>query len=695
MTAEKRVQFVVKVSKHCNLRCRYCYEFEDLGKKERMTLEQHQRLYANIAGWLAKQREPTQVEFVWHGGEPLLISPDFYWRSFDVQAAAFGANAPRVRNVVQTNLTLLDAERLRLLKDGFDGVGVSLDVFGGLRVNLAGRDSVPRVLKNIDQLRAARIDFGCITVLTRANLRSIRKIIRFFDRLKPSSLRVLPLFDGAFEGQHAGYEITREEVVSAFQAIFEELVLLESSLRVEPIHQYVNQVFHHHMPGAVPRYYDKRVWEPVYIVDLNGDLYSYAQTYDSAAAHGNLFESPLEAIVHSPAHLRVIEAAEQRLAGSCHKCRFHGSCDGSPMAEDAGRLASVERNTHECTLEHAILTYLERRLTELNALQPVSSAASLPAPHPTLRHLDQLPLQPEVRIRAPHLARTDLVERVTLNGGTELNRLPPGDGLSYLPAAIVPREDWRSLTDRDAELLLAREGAQDWRIGSDVAIVRIPDEIIAPLERIFEERGTRDSLAPEQYELHTNHPHWDAAYDRVADYLLKQYALRPHVPQVVRLATAPASMRTVTKDKVSGRTEHYYVGLHMDTWEAIPIWQRNLARNRICLNLGRDDRYLLFINLTMQKINDLLGHADLAQSNQYYGTDLGHEFMQTYPAYPVTRLRIRPREAYIAPTDNFIHDGSSAGGRHPDIALHMLGYFGIERRVASYDPVSLAIAGTP
>jgi sulfatase maturation enzyme AslB (radical SAM superfamily) len=34
----RQLEFVVKLSKYCNLRCSYCYEFEDLHKKDRMNL---------------------------------------------------------------------------------------------------------------------------------------------------------------------------------------------------------------------------------------------------------------------------------------------------------------------------------------------------------------------------------------------------------------------------------------------------------------------------------------------------------------------------------------------------------------------------------------------------------------------------------------------------------------------------------
>ena len=54
--------------------------------------------------------------------------------------------------------------------EGFDGVGVSIDLFGGLRVNLAGRDFQDTVLGNMDELRKAGVDFGCITVLSKQNV---------------------------------------------------------------------------------------------------------------------------------------------------------------------------------------------------------------------------------------------------------------------------------------------------------------------------------------------------------------------------------------------------------------------------------------------------------------------------------------------------------------------------------------------
>jgi molybdenum cofactor biosynthesis enzyme MoaA len=35
----RTLQWVTKITKYCNLRCTYCYEYPDLDKKERMTTD--------------------------------------------------------------------------------------------------------------------------------------------------------------------------------------------------------------------------------------------------------------------------------------------------------------------------------------------------------------------------------------------------------------------------------------------------------------------------------------------------------------------------------------------------------------------------------------------------------------------------------------------------------------------------------
>lgn len=237
----KSVQFVVKTSKHCNLRCRYCYEYAELSNKKTITIEQIENMFHNILNYYQQLDLTVNIEFVWHGGEPLLQSPDFYWQAFDVQNQVFANFNGNVTNGVQTNLTLLDSKRLHLLKEGFDSVGISLDLFGGLRVYQTEIDSQKKVLENIDKLTASDIEIGCITVLTKNNIDNISAIYKFYREMG-MSCRILPLFKGAFNDQHQGFEISAQDTLAAYKILVDLWLEDDEFVHISPISEAIQQV---------------------------------------------------------------------------------------------------------------------------------------------------------------------------------------------------------------------------------------------------------------------------------------------------------------------------------------------------------------------------------------------------------------------------------------------------------------------
>lgn len=364
LSSTKYVQFVIKTSKFCNLRCRYCYEYAELGNKARIAPEQLDQMYKNIASYYSKLDHPTEIRFIWHGGEPLLQSPEYYWQTFQRQQEIFGDLASYVKNIVQTNLTVLNEERIQLLRDGFDGVGVSVDLFGGLRTNQSGNDSQAVVLKNMDILLKENIPYGCITVLTKLNLPYIKEIYKFYEKLN-IPFRILPLFNGAFDGQHDGFEINAEEVLKALSTIVDLWLESDKFVLAQPIVNHIQQILHHYSPNLEPYYYDKRDWELVYLVNLTGDVYSYADAYNIEHSHGNIFKDSMEKIVLGSNHQKVIQAAEKRMSSVCTFCPYFGSCSGYPVAEE-----SILHNQYDeagnilCVKERGILQYIELRLKQ-------------------------------------------------------------------------------------------------------------------------------------------------------------------------------------------------------------------------------------------------------------------------------------------------------------------------------------------
>ncbi|AUS99852.1 radical SAM protein [Nostoc sp. CENA543] len=368
MNKRKLVQFVIKTSKHCNLRCRYCYEYEGLADKTAITLEQIESLFRHVADYYRNLDFPVDIEFIWHGGEPLLQHPSFYWQAFDIQNQIFDHPSDRVTNAVQTNLTLLDRERLRLLSEGFDYVGVSIDLFGGLRVYQTELESQDRVLKNMDKLLDAGIRFGCITVLSKRNIDRIADIYQFY-RSMDLSARILPLFKGAFDNQHAGFEITAYETLAAYKKLFDLWISDDKFVSITPISDAIQQVVYHYTPDAPTVFYDKREWECIYLVNTDGNLYSYADAYNPERSHGNIFTTPMNQLIDNEQHWRIVSDAESRIEQTCSNCQYFGSCSGYPMAEGSREYYEVDdRGIMQCIVEQGILKYIDFRFREIGII---------------------------------------------------------------------------------------------------------------------------------------------------------------------------------------------------------------------------------------------------------------------------------------------------------------------------------------
>jgi len=122
--------------------------------------------------------------------------------------------------------------------------------------------------------------------------------------------------------------------------------------------------------------------------------------------------------------------------------------------------------------------------------------------------------------------------------------------------------------------------------------------------------------------------------------------------------------------------------LHFDSWDRLGPLDRGRATNRLCVNIGRGSRQFLFVpkpaaeavrELALRRIDVLSDEQALRDSTGRL--DLARRYLEVFPDTPVLRLRVLPGEAYIAPTENLIHDGSSDESIESDISVTVRGFF--------------------
>lgn len=116
-----------------------------------------------------------------------------------------------------------------------------------------------------------------------------------------------------------------------------------------------------------------------------------------------------------------------------------------------------------------------------------------------------------------------------------------------------------------------------------------------------------------------------------------------------------------------------FIGLHIDTHQALSLEQRKNGFQLCGINLGMSERYFYFIDLTVEEICEKLKIANVQEYSKI--KKLTEQFLFSFPDYPIQRLTIKPNQAYLALTQNIIHDGASNCEGNPDITFFLAGYF--------------------
>jgi uncharacterized protein len=369
--ANSAIDFVIKISKYCNLRCSYCYEFEELGQRRRMGLDELSAFFTNVRDTVVRSGR-SRIHFVWHGGEPLLVPLEYYERIGNVQREVLG-DSIEYANLLQTNLTVLTDRHIDFLQAQrfFNhALGVSFDVYGDQRVDTRGRLKTRTVLTNLQRLRDAQVRFGAIAVLARNTLPRIQEIYRFYDSLG-IPLRILPFYKSATDAQVAEHSLSFREITGALKRVFDDWLLSERATSVTPVSDYLRYALA--AIAAGPRmFHDPDADEHVFLVDTNGDTYGVADTYGEEQRYGNLFDQDLEQLLKSAPRSGVIEEARERMAAHCQACPYFGYCPGTFAAEATAEQRRMLRD-EGCPVRD-VIQHIIRRVERTAAVDALLSA---------------------------------------------------------------------------------------------------------------------------------------------------------------------------------------------------------------------------------------------------------------------------------------------------------------------------------
>jgi len=218
--------------------------------------------------------------------------------------------------------------------------------------------------------------------------------------------------------------------------------------------------------------------------------------------------------------------------------------------------------------------------------------------------------------------------------------------LEYFKDAYVPLHTWRSLTDTESRLLVTKN-AKFSDHSKNIYIGEIP----AKLKNAFQPLDLKSCTIPNEVLPKFN--------DNKK--LVKNINKELHAFETISY-------------HLMGETQTH-IGLHIDQSRHFKIHTAYKSGNRISINLGEETRTLIFTNLTLIQIYNLLSQKiDITKVDLNPDT-IAELFYIHYPDYPVVKVAIKPYQFYVAPTDNFFHDASTVGNKKIDVTIVYTGLF--------------------
>jgi uncharacterized protein len=355
------MQWVIKTTKLCNLRCKYCYEWDHLSNPARMSeaVWRHTLIAIREYAMLTSARcgYDIPIDIIWHGGEPTLLPPAYIKEVIALQHELVPGDwfaERRMRNCLQTNLYSVSEDHLDLFEEHNFELGVSLDFAKGVRLTAGGRPTEDAVMANIKRLQHRRLPFSIITVLAAHTVDAIERI---FDEIvglnKP--LRLLPLFSGPSARPMAGVSIDQPAIIDAMMVLFDLWISAGMTPRIDPFDQCMRTVVLSRLGLARPRQDRTFLGNDVFVVDRDGSL--ECDTNRDIRRFGNIAETPIAEIVDGAIYRHLMDDEVRLKESVCASCAFLGPCDTSPIVRNFdGHVAQ------DCTTEKYLLPLMDAHL---------------------------------------------------------------------------------------------------------------------------------------------------------------------------------------------------------------------------------------------------------------------------------------------------------------------------------------------
>ena len=333
-------------SADCNMNCSYCFYLEKsfLYPEEKTHRMSHDTLEKLVSSYM--ETEQPCYTFGWQGGEPTLMGTDFFKKAVKLQEK-YGRKQVLVTNGLQTNTTLIDSAMAGFLAKYRFLLGVSLDgpqyIHDHYRKMHNGRGSFERVMKGIDILKKAGVEFNILVLVNDFNYSRAGEIYDFLVENGFYYHQYIPCVEYDDGGRLEPYSIKGGQwgifLTELFRKWYPRDIYRVSIRLFDSILQYLvkKRPTICHMEDNCSQYL---------VVEYNGDVYPCDFFVRKELLLGNIHTHSWQELMDSGIY-RDFGRAKSSYGHICSSCQFLRLCYGDCLKHryylpgDASRLSSL------------------------------------------------------------------------------------------------------------------------------------------------------------------------------------------------------------------------------------------------------------------------------------------------------------------------------------------------------------------
>lgn len=368
---------------HCNLACDYCYYLEKKNLYHRgpdAHIMSDQLTEVFIREYMQSQYG-NEVNFTWHGGEPMIRPLEYYRKVVRWQREYAGGKS--VLNCLQTNGTLLTPEWCRFLHDEGWLVGISIDgpqdMHDAYRVRRNGAPTWEKVMQSIDMMDRYGVEWNAMATVNNITATRPLDFYRFFrDDLDCQYLQFTPVVERIHhheDGRHLAHFMDGEEcAVAPFsvtpEAWGEFLCRIFDEWYANDVGKVFVQTFEATLAnwaGVTPGVCSLSDWcGHAAVMEYNGDVYCCDHFVFPEYYLGNIRHRGIPDMLNSEKQMAFANMKTKGLPAQCRQCDWLFACHGECPRNRFARTRDGEPGlNYLCQGYHRFFEHVAPRMDEL------------------------------------------------------------------------------------------------------------------------------------------------------------------------------------------------------------------------------------------------------------------------------------------------------------------------------------------